>query len=79
MPQPIPKDLSQEAMLFLFQTLLALLEDKKILTNGEFLAELALRSNEAKKKSPSSTADEWSPSAISEASRVVAWLRDRQK
>jgi hypothetical protein len=75
MIKPAPRDLSQDALFALFHMLLQLLEEKKVLTNGEFAAHVALQSNRAKIEHPTM----YALSTLSEVDRVMTWLRDHPK
>ena len=73
MAKPAPRDLSSDTQFALFHILLQLLEEKRVLTNGEFSAHVALKSNQAKMAHPPT----YAPSTLSEVARVVAWIEGR--
>jgi hypothetical protein len=73
MSKPAPRDLDPDTQLALFRMLLQLLEEKRVLTNGEFPAFVALKSNQAKMAHPPT----YAPSTLSELARVMAWIEGR--
>lgn len=73
----VPSEPSQDALFAMLVVLVDLLVEKKVLTNGEFPAELALRSNASKTSSRTSNVGDMSPSTAAEVARLAEWLRDR--